>query len=62
MIEKEYGQYFGVCDVCGEVTPIFDTFLDCRDYIRQNHWQTTKNEKTGEWENLCPQCKVLKDF
>ena len=56
MIEQEYGKYIGICDVCGEVTPIFDTWTDCRDYMRK-HWKTRKDEKTGEWENICPECQ-----
>lgn len=60
MITQEYGKYFGVCDACGEeVTPLFDTWTECRDYIRQ-YWKTTKNPKTGEYENLCPECKNYK--
>ena len=55
MIEKEYGKYIGVCDICGEVTPIFDTWTECREYIRDN-WKTSKNKKTDEWENICSEC------
>lgn len=62
MIEKEYGKYFGICDVCGEVTPLFDTFQDCREYMKKNQWKTTKDKTTGEWENICPRCRILDEF
>jgi hypothetical protein len=60
MIVKEYGKYFGACDCCQEeTTPIFRTWDEVRDYMRFNHWKTSKNKETGEWENLCPECKKL---
>lgn len=63
MIEKEYGKFFGVCDCCSEeVTPVFDTWAECRDYMRDNRWKTTKSKTTGEWENLCPRCVAFEDF
>lgn len=68
MITREYGKYFGACDLCDEVTPLFDTYSEARDYVR-GHWKTTKDKETGEWENYCPECtqklrrmKTLQDF
>ena len=36
MIVKEFGKCIGVCDVCGEETPAFDTWEECLHYIRRN--------------------------
>lgn len=55
MITKEYGKHFGVCDLCDDCTPLFDTWTECRAYIKDN-WMTTKSKETGEWENYCPVC------
>lgn len=55
MIVKEYGKYVGACDLCGETTPKFDTWFECRDYLR-SHWGSERDEDTGEWWNLCPAC------
>ena len=62
MIIKEYGKYFGYCDLCDEETPKFKTWTEVREYIRRNGWKTTKNEDTEEWENHCPRCRNLKEF
>ena len=56
MITKEFGKYFGACDLCDEETPRFNNWNDCLAYIRANKWQTTKDKDTGEWENYCPVC------
>lgn len=58
MIIKEYGKCRGVCDACGEETQEFDNWADCRAYLKK-HWETARNEKTGEWENYCPDCTAL---
>ena len=60
MIEKEYGKFFGVCDCCSEeVTPVFNTWGEVLDYMRNNKWRTSKNKTTGEWENFCPVCRTF---
>lgn len=69
MITKEYGKFFGACDLCDDETPRFNEWGECRNYMHNNHWQNTKNKETGEWENYCPDCirkfsrkKTLQDF
>lgn len=69
MITKEYGKFFGACDLCDDETPRFDTWNECRAHIRKNGWQTKKDQETGEWENYCPVCaqkirrmNTLQDF
>ena len=62
MITKEYGKFFGVCDCCEDVTPIFDNWSEVRKYMQDNRWKTYKNRTTEEWENLCPRCRALEDF
>lgn len=60
MIVKEFGKCIGVCDVCGEETPAFDTWEECLHYLRRNNWEKTKNKDTGDWENICPECQKIK--
>lgn len=62
MIEKDFGKFIGVCDCCGEVTEPCSSWNECRTYMHDNRWKTTKDKKTGEWVNLCPECKKLQDF
>lgn len=41
MIERVYGRYYAVCDICGEESPEFDDFYDCKDWVKENwryHW------------------------
>lgn len=59
MITKEFGKHVGVCDVCDEVTPRFVKWDEVRAYFTANGWKTYRNKETGEWENLCPECKQL---
>ena len=54
MITREYGEYYAVCDVCGEYSGPFFDFEDAVDSMKANGWRTTK---TGAgWENYCPEC------
>lgn len=36
MIERAYGRYYAVCDICGEESPEFDDFYDCKDWVKEN--------------------------
>ena len=57
MIEKEYGKFFGVCDLCDDATPLFNTWGECLSYMKIDGWKITKNKQTDEWENICPVCR-----
>ena len=56
MITKEYGRFFGVCDICDDATPLFDTWCQVRSYMTEDGWLNKKNDETNEWENYCPVC------
>ena len=43
MIDKAKGKYFGVCDICSEITDDFDTWQDCKDWINGN-WKYHLNK------------------
>ena len=60
MIDREYGKYRGVCDVCGEETPKLPSWNDVKGYMRANGWKTSRNKQTEEWENISPTCRKLK--
>ena len=57
MVTKEHGKFFGVCDLCDDGTPLFDTWGECLTYMKDNNWKNTKNKQTDEWENYCPVCQ-----
>lgn len=59
MIERDFGKFIGVCDCCGDALPPCDSWNECRETMRAERWKTTKNKETGEWENLCAECKQL---
>lgn len=59
MIE-EFDKYFTLeCDYCGHDSgEIFDEFMDAVEWKkeRSNGWKSRKN-LSGEWEDLCPDCR-----
>lgn len=61
MIDREYGEYFLVCDICGEEIDGFDTFDDALDYSREEGWESKRGEqldlKDG-WVDICPKCQM----
>ena len=42
MIDKEYGKYVLVCDVCGEEVTGFDTFDRALDYKDKEGWKSRR--------------------
>ena len=61
MIDKSYGSYYIVCDICGDETPAgFDSFDEMLDYKMEEGWTSQRGEqldlKDG-WIDLCPNCK-----
>lgn len=57
MINKEYGKYYGICDICGDETDKFDDWQDCKDDMNNNDWLCRYNKKTDEWEHICVECR-----
>lgn len=56
MIDKEYGEYKGVCDDCLTETGTCDNWNEAVSIMQDLGWKTILNEVTGEWENVCPKC------
>jgi ribosomal protein S14 len=58
MIEKRKGKYKGYCDICGNTTPTFNSWEECRQFMRENWKQRRVN---GEWEQYCEDCvRIMK--
>ena len=59
MIDKEYGEYILVCDICGEEVTGFDTFDRALDYKDKEGWKSRRGEqldlKDG-FVDICPAC------
>ena len=55
MIDKYYGKYRLICDICEEqADKEFDSFDDAVKYKRENGWHTSKED--GAWIDVCPEC------
>lgn len=59
MIDREYGKYVLVCDICGEEVNGFDTFDEALDYKEEKDWKSRRGKqldlKDG-WIDICPAC------
>lgn len=49
--------YYARCEECGEETGCFNSWAECKDWIKRNGWKFRHNKQTGEWEHCCPDCK-----
>jgi len=59
MIDKSYGRYQLICDICGEqFEESFETFQDVVEGKDTLGWKSQKTSKG--WEDTCPICKSLK--
>ena len=61
MIDKNYGAYVLICDICGnEADQSFDTFDNAIDAKNELGWRSERGEqldlKDG-WVDLCPDCQ-----
>ena len=55
MIDRQYGGYILICDICGEVNAeTFYDFSDAVDYKKENDWKSRKIH--GQWQDVCPEC------
>lgn len=54
-IDKDFGEYFAICDICGEDLGPFDSFYDAVDAKKSAGWRSHKDEH-GEWIDRCPAC------
>ena len=56
MIDKAFGYYILVCDICGDCSEeSFDNFQDVVDAKNELEWKSQKTIKG--WEEICPYCK-----
>jgi hypothetical protein len=56
MIDKLYGAYSLVCDVCGEeAEKQFFDFADAVEYKKIEGWRSKKTN--GGWQDICLECQ-----
>ncbi len=56
MINKIYGTYRLICDICGEEAgEEFAEFCDAVDYKKVEGWESKKMH--GEWVDICQECQ-----
>jgi len=56
LIDKHFGDYILICDICGEDSEeCFDTFQDAVDGKKDLGWLSEKRSKG--WIDICPDCK-----
>ena len=56
-IEKNYGMYTAVCDICDtELSPLSD-FQLAVESRKKAGWKSHKDEN-GEWADYCPDCQA----
>lgn len=58
MIDKQSGQYYLICDICGEeAEETFDDFYDAVEYKKENGWKSQK--RNSGWQDVCPECQEV---
>ena len=56
MIDKSFGSYVLICDICQEESEErFDTFQDAVDGKKELGWKSQKTNKG--WQDVCTNCK-----
>ena len=56
-IEKNYGMYQLVCDICCEPAQgEFGNFSDAVEYKKKNGWRSVHNGL--DWRDDCPDCQL----
>lgn len=56
MIDKAYGEFILVCDICGEEAPYgFAEFYEAVEYKKAFGWKSQKNG--NEYDDVCPECQ-----
>ncbi len=57
MIDKEYGEFILVCDICGEATAGdgWQTFQEAVDGKKQAGWKSQRHN--GVWQDVCLECQ-----
>lgn len=63
MIDREYGKFALICDVCGEEVNGFETFEDALDYAQNEGWESDIGKRLDLAEgyiDICPRCEERK--
>ena len=56
MIDKAYGEFILICDICGEEAPCrFAEFYGAVKYKKIFGWKS--QFINGQWEDVCPECQ-----
>ena len=59
MIDKQYGEYILVCDICGHEVKGLDSFDEAVDYKKDDGWISRRSKSLnsrGEWLDTCKYC------
>jgi len=54
-IEKDFGKFYAVCDVCGETLPPEYEYSEAIEAMAAEGW--TSKRVAGGWHNVCPDCQ-----
>lgn len=55
MIDKIYGDFVLICDICDREVKPFDSFSEAVEYKKNNDWHSIR-QTNGEWTEVCPEC------
>ncbi len=55
MIDKMYGDFVLICDVCDREVKPFNSFSEAVEYKKDNDWHSIR-QTDGEWTEVCPEC------
>ena len=58
-IERDGKDYTLYCDECKDPTYTSDDFNDVLDYKKHHKWQSRCIG--GEWTDVCPECREIKN-
>lgn len=59
MIDREYGKFVLVCDICGEEVTGFDTFDEALEHKSKEGWRSRRGQQLDLKEgfvDICPAC------
>lgn len=58
MIDKHFGDYTLVCDICNEeAEEYWDTFQDAVDGRQELGWKRQIRAGEWDWQDICPECQ-----
>lgn len=60
MIDKRYGEYYGICDNCEEEAGPYNSWNQTREQMIEDGWWIYFDKKQDEWKHICSDCMRLK--